>query len=327
MNEDFSMENEEFDAYDEGDTISEERDFHTTIDSEDWSPAVKRTQASSGEIGTLGWIYDVYESSARAFARLTKEEEQSLARKIAQGDRAAYETMMCANLPLVIRCAKKYRGCGIDFMDLIQEGNFGLSHAIEKFDPDRGFRFSTYAMWWIKDAIVRELSRHSRTVALPHRVIARGIKVKRIRERLLSLGLAASTETIAQQCEYDEHTIKEAIDVFQMPISLDAPISCDDERPVSEVLLLDHQDDSVIAGSVQRDIVKIAHEVVAELSGCEWHIMCLLFGLYDDNPQTLVSVAALYDMKVPTLSRRVNIIKERMKNALIAKGYRADMIL
>ncbi|MBO0795681.1 MAG: sigma-70 family RNA polymerase sigma factor, partial [Ktedonobacteraceae bacterium] len=164
------------------------------------------------------------------FPLLTAEQEMQVALKVARGDHEAQQRLVEANLRLVVSIAKRYANHGVSLLDLIQEGNLGLIRAAQKFDPIRGFRFSTYATWWIRQAISRALAEHTRTIHIPVHVVELIYKMKRItRELYQSLGRDPHPEEIARAVNLTKERVVELQSMAEIPISLDAPL-IDDEQ-------------------------------------------------------------------------------------------------
>ena len=222
---------------------------------------------------------------------LTAAEEVTLAKRIERGDRQAKERMINSNLRLVVHIAKRYRGRGVSFGDLIQEGVIGLNRAVEKFDWRKGFKFSTYATWWIRQACQRAISNQSRTIRVPAHVHERRAKLARLgREFEVEHGREPTSEELAAMSGYEEQHVEEALGAVEASVSLNQAVGEDGDGELGD-LLADHGalDPAEEAGeAVRRQSVRLALQTLPER---ERRVLELRFG-FDGEQQTLDAIAA-----------------------------------
>ncbi len=223
---------------------------------------------------------------------LTREDEVRLSKQIEVGDKRAKEELAEANLRLVVSIAKKYRGCGLPFLDLIQEGNLGLMKAIEKFDYTRGFKFSTYATWWIRQAILRAITNRSRTIRVPTHINELIRKIYQVeRNYIKENGQMPTSEKLAVELETTLENIIKAKKTAQSMTSLDTPIGYDDDGSVLGDFIEDNSVDSPERETFEHLLVKELENALDErLTDREKRILELRYGLNDYQPRTLDEV-------------------------------------
>ena len=283
--------NQGIDVVDELSNVEGKEDVPAPVDKEELDEALDLTVLEGVSVNDP---VRMYLKEIGKVPLLTSEEEVHLAKAMEKGDEEAKRKLVEANLRLVVSIAKKYVGRGMQFLDLIQEGNLGLIKAVEKFDWRKGYKFSTYATWWIRQAITRAIADQARTIRIPVHMVETINKLIRVSRQLVQeLGREPSPEEIANEMDIDEDKVREILKIAQEPVSLETPIGEEDDSHLGD--FIEDQDVQAPADAAAFELLKEQLEDVLDtLTPREERVLRLRFGLDDGHSRTLEEVGQVF---------------------------------
>lgn len=257
--------------------------------------------------------------------RLSFDQEKELSVKALAGDRDAVNTLVECNLLLVVSVAKKYYGCGLPLLDLIQEGNLGLIKAAEKYDGSKGFRFSTYATYWIRQAISRALGDQSRTIRIPANMVELLSKVKKATAELTQkLGRTPTDKEIAAHMGVELDKVQTVMDLAQATTSLDTPVDDEGETCMGD-LIADHSAENPMANIIREANSQIIAAVFDTLGAREAEILKMRFGIDAEKAMTLEEVGQHYGLSKERIRQIENKAIRKLRNPVRAKMLKEAM--
>ncbi|HXB54978.1 MAG TPA: RNA polymerase sigma factor RpoD/SigA [Vicinamibacteria bacterium] len=256
------------------------------------------------------------------FKPLSAEDEKVLGRRIQQGDQEALKRLVESNLRFVVSYAKRYRGLGLSFLDLIHEGSLGLMEAAKRFDPERNVKFISYAVWWVRQAIFHALSEHSRVFRLPQKLSGQVSKVERAREGLaVELERPPTTEELARKTELSEEQVKNLLLASGDDVSLSSAVGEDGSMEFGDTL----EQDTI--PSVELEMIRTSFEeqiqaMVAELEEKEREVIRMRFGLDGEEPRTLQEIGEALGLSRERIRQIESKAKEKLRRNREAQGLR-----
>lgn len=303
--------------------LIDDNNMEEDSDEQDDSKSIKLDNTAVNESMTDDPV-KLYLKEIGKYPLLTMEEEVALAKKIEAGDFAAMQRLAESNLRLVVSIAKKYIGRGMSFLDLIQEGNLGLMKAVEKFDYKKGYKFSTYATWWIRQAITRAISDQSRTIRIPVHMSEVINKTYRVSRALLQeLGREPKEEEIAEAMDVPVEKVRDVLKISADPISLDTPIGEEEDSHLGDFI----QDETIMGPEDAASYSALQDQILVlldTLTEREKRVLILRFGLEDGRTRTLEEVGREFEVtreRIRQIEAKALRKLRHPSRARLLKGY------
>jgi RNA polymerase primary sigma factor len=285
------------------------------------TPAAKKVEVDLTVEPSLDALR-LYLRSIGRVSLLTAADEVALAKRIERGDMCAKEQMIEANLRLVVSIAKGYLGRGLTFLDLIQEGSLGLIRAVEKFDYRRGYKFSTYATWWIRQAVTRAIADKGRTIRIPVHMVEKLNKVVHVERQLVQqLGREPSPEEIAKELESTPREVRDIMRMAQQPVSLEKPIGEEEDSALGDFVEDDTAESPFDRASENLRRENVARALAA-LPRREREVIEMRFGLTGERPRTLEEVGLAFDVTRERIRQIENHTLKKLESLPEAQGLR-----
>ena len=278
------------------------------------------------EVTDTGWDPSIVADSTRLMLKqigtyelLSFDKEKELAQKSKAGDMEARNELVSHNMRLVVSIARKYKGVGLGFQDLVQEGGIGLMKAAEKFDPDRGFKFSTYATYWIRQAISRAIAEQNRVIRVPVHMIDLASKVKKVSQELTQqFQRSPKFEEIAAFMDIPVEKVKEVFDTFDDTLSLDVPLTSDDDATMGD-MIADDGFVSPLESIIKDDRHNQILAVLGTLDEREAQIVKMRFGLDDGQPKTLAEIGEHFGCSREWIRQQMEKAMRKLRSPLRKK--------
>jgi RNA polymerase primary sigma factor len=277
--------------------------------------------AEGGRAASLDSL-NVYIRDLAKFKPLSAEEEQALGRRIREGDQEALDRLVEANLRFVVHYAKRYRGLGMSYMDLIHEGSLGLIEAAKRFDPDRNVKFISYAVWWVRQAIFHALSEHARVFRLPQKLSGQVSRLETARERLKSeLERAPTTEELAERTAFSKDEVERLLLAAGDDVSLSTAVGDDGNLELGDTLEQDTVP-SVEVEMIRTSFERRIQDMVGGLDEKEREVIRMRFGLDGDEPKTLQEIGETMGLSRERIRQIESRAKEKLRRSREAHGLR-----
>jgi len=289
------------------------------------APRSSKEKEKRSERAVGGDSLNAYIREISRFKPLSAYEEKVLGRRIQQGDQEALQRLVEANLRFVVSYAKRYRGLGLSFLDLIHEGSLGLIEAAKRFDPARNVKFISYAVWWVRQAIFHSLSEHHRVFRLPQKLSGQISRMGNAREKLAAeLERAPTTEELAKRTALSEEEVEKLLRVSGDDLSLSTAVGEDGHLELGDTL----EQDTV--PSVERELIKSSFEtqirsLVAELDEKERDVLRMRFGLDGEEPKTLQEIGESLGLSRERIRQIESKAKEKLRRSRYAQGLRGAL--